>query len=194
MFPFVIEMHEQLDSTNSAAKQRILKQEDLSYHALLCRDQKKGRGTKGRSWVSLDGNIFLSAVIPLPGVPDSEQLSLSSGLAVLRTVELLCSAPDISAAPQISLKWPNDVLINGEKVSGILIEIVESFAVIGVGLNLVDAPPLATYLNKYANNVSFWPAVYTLLLKLSTIAAKTRYPAEKLEWCVNKKNIQTPPI
>ncbi|MDR1208371.1 MAG: biotin--[acetyl-CoA-carboxylase] ligase [Holosporales bacterium] len=171
MFPFVIEMHEKLESTNTVATRRLRQGEDLSFHAILCRQQERGRGTKGRSWVSLDGNIFLSAVIPLVDEPNTEQLSLSAGLAVFRTVKWACSTNRNSNQNlNFFMKWPNDVLINEEKVSGVLIEIVKTFAVVGVGLNIVSAPPLATFLKKYADGVSFWPIVYVLLLELATIS------------------------
>lgn len=163
-------MHERLDSTNSVATRRLRRGEDLSFHAILCRHQEIGRGTKGRSWVSLDGNVFLSAVIPLLWEPNTEQLSLAAGLAVFRTVKWACLTYHANKFAPISVKLPNDVLINGEKVSGALIEIVENFAVVGIGLNLVDAPPFATFLKKYAEGISFWPVVYTLLSELSVIA------------------------
>ena len=100
--------------------------------------QTAGRGRRGRSWVSpFARNLTLSLGFALGGKPrDAGALSLAVGLAVADLVEGL----GVSA---VALKWPNDVLIGGAKVCGILIELVAHRrpleCVVGIGLNL-DVP------------------------------------------------------
>jgi hypothetical protein len=211
---FTIELYDKLDSTNSFAKRRILKGEALSFCAILCRDQTKGRGTKDRTWVSMEGNVFLSVVLPIApkiyntasvknarplllsseffersyanksgvyfgayqpsctgsinrqadfdelrrqSTETSECLSLCAGLAVARAVKWAC--PNAF----VSVKYPNDILIDGLKVSGILIEIAENLIIVGVGLNLAASPTFATYLQKYTVGLDYWSVVYVTL-------------------------------
>ena len=103
---------------------------------LACERQTGGRGRRGRSWVSWGGESLTFSCRwtfePGPHVPAG--LSLVAGLAVARTLEGL-------GADGVQLKWPNDVLVHGRKLSGILIELVQgrgraSSAVIGIGMNL----------------------------------------------------------
>ena len=101
--------------------------------------QTAGRGRRGRSWVSpFARNLTLSLGFSLGGTPrDAGALSLVVGLAVADMIEG-------RGVADVSLKWPNDVLVGGAKICGILIELVAHRrpleCVIGVGLN-VDLPP-----------------------------------------------------
>jgi BirA family biotin operon repressor/biotin-[acetyl-CoA-carboxylase] ligase len=109
------------------------------------RRQTAGRGRRGRSWTSEEGNLFFSLLLK-PDCPLAEaaQLSFVSALAM----------SDILAARligrEVSLKWPNDVLVDGAKISGLLLEASSSgptidAIILGVGLNLVSHPPDTPY-------------------------------------------------
>jgi len=92
-------------------------------------EQTAGRGRQGRAWVALPGRSLLcSWVIRDP----SPLLSLAAGVAVAETIEAVLS----EAA--VKIKWPNDVLLEGRKLSGILVEgrPQERWAVLGIGLNV----------------------------------------------------------
>lgn len=116
------------------------------------RRQTAGRGRAGRSWDSPEGNLYLSLLLR-PDRPHRElaALSLVAGLAAAEAAGGLAARPDT-----IRLKWPNDVLADGRKLAGVLIETdatpghASPFAVIGVGLNVASAPdgpsPAATCL------------------------------------------------
>jgi BirA family biotin operon repressor/biotin-[acetyl-CoA-carboxylase] ligase len=102
---------------------------------VIADSQSAGRGRLGRSWASVSGvNLYLSALLRPPIVPAAApQLSLLAGVAVAASLEAEGLAPLI--------KWPNDVLLDGRKVCGILTEIEAeadrvSFVVVGVGVNL----------------------------------------------------------
>jgi BirA family biotin operon repressor/biotin-[acetyl-CoA-carboxylase] ligase len=108
--------------------------------------QTAGRGRRGRTWYAEPGNALLFSVAcvlprPLEGLAG---LSLAVGVAL---VDGLRSLP-LAAPGQISLKWPNDVLLEGDKLAGILIETAwsteyASAAVIGIGTNVKGADDLA---------------------------------------------------
>jgi len=96
-------------------------------------EQLSGRGRRGRGWVSPRGGLFLSIVLR-PTLPQLPSLLMLASVALVRVLERLFALP-------ARLKWPNDVLIRGKKVAGILVETsfrgeVLEYAVVGVGLNV----------------------------------------------------------
>lgn len=104
---------------------------------LIARRQDTGRGRQGRDWQSLDGNFFGSTLVTLKeSDPSASNLSLIAGLALRDAIEI--------AAPQAStvLKWPNDVLLDGAKLAGILLERSGDKVVVGFGVNLAQAPEI----------------------------------------------------
>lgn len=107
--------------------------------AVVAENQSDGRGTNGRTWVATEGNLFLSVAVPMQTIPTSRWtlLPLGVGLAIAQTVESL-----VTTKP--TLKWPNDVLIDGMKISGTLIENHRSseheFLIVGVGVNVLSHP------------------------------------------------------
>ncbi len=94
--------------------------------------QDDGYGRHGRVWNSPEGNLYLSFLLK-PSCRASEygQVALIAGLAVARTV---------SPFELCILKWPNDVLINGRKVCGVIVEAANDTLIVGVGLNVNEAP------------------------------------------------------
>jgi BirA family biotin operon repressor/biotin-[acetyl-CoA-carboxylase] ligase len=128
-----------IDSTNEEAR-RLAEGGERGPVWIAAAEQTAGRGRLGRGWVSPPGNLYATLLTTLPTtLATAAQASLVAALAMADTVRAL--AP---AAP-VQLKWPNDVLIAGEKVSGILVEtLVHSpqgvTLAIGCGLNLAHAP------------------------------------------------------
>ncbi len=105
---------------------------------LVADRQTAGRGRQGREWFDGHGNFMGSTLVRLaPNDPPAHTLSLMVGMAVYDAV--LPLVPDASA---LSLKWPNDVLLNGAKLAGILLESEGGAVVIGIGVNLAQAPKL----------------------------------------------------
>lgn len=130
-----VEVFEQLDSTNSTA---LAWAQQGNAHARVClaESQTAGRGRRGRSWVSPRGrNIYLSLVWGFSGgVAAVEGLSLVVGLAV-------CAALDRIGVVGHGLKWPNDILWQGRKLGGILLEMTGDPSgycqvVAGIGINV----------------------------------------------------------
>ncbi len=119
-----------LSSTNDTAKTYP------PYTVIHAGDQTNGRGRMGRTWTSLQGNLFMSIVIPFD--KDAFYYSFISSLAVAMSLSKL--------SPRI--KWPNDVLIDGKKISGILLETSEDSSrnlIIGIGVNIKSSPLQALY-------------------------------------------------
>ena len=105
---------------------------------LITSRQNSGRGRQGRAWLDAPGNFMGSTVVRLhPSDPAPATLSFVAALAVYETVLARLHGP-----AALMLKWPNDVLLGGAKLSGILLEREGDHAVIGIGVNLVSAPIL----------------------------------------------------
>lgn len=143
--PFdAFEIVDETASTNSdlMARMKALPREraSLGVHAVRAAyNQTAGRGRQGRSWRATPGHALtfsLACVLPRP-LAGLAGLSLATGVAVVDALARL--AP--SEAGRLALKWPNDVLLDGRKLAGILIETAwstpsASAAVIGVGINV----------------------------------------------------------
>lgn len=108
---------------------------------IMARQQTAGRGRRGRAWTDPPGNFAATLVLRPHGSPaDAARLSFVAALAVHDALRRMCG-PHLNVA----LKWPNDVLLNGGKLAGILLESIGSGAAIqalaiGIGVNLVGAP------------------------------------------------------
>ncbi len=130
---------EEVQSTNSLVLERpdYLEQAGL---VLLARHQVGGRGRMGRAWASVPGSQLQFSVVLHPHLPQAELpvISLLAGLAVSRAVEERLAVKPV-------LKWPNDVLLGGRKVCGILTESRTGPGgapriVVGIGVNCTGSP------------------------------------------------------
>ncbi|KTE17827.1 biotin--protein ligase [Sphingopyxis sp. H115] len=128
----------QTGSTNADLLARLAGGEHVGEgHWLLADRQTAGRGRLGRGWNDGRGNFMGSTVVHLTiGDPSAATLALVAGVALAKTVAAL--APEIEA----QLKWPNDLLVDGKKCAGILMERTGNAVVIGIGVNLIAAPEL----------------------------------------------------
>lgn len=135
----MIEVVPQTGSTNADLAARLRSGEGWAEGTwLVARRQTAGRGRQGREWFDGAGNFMGSSVVQLgEGGPPPASLSFVAALAVRDA----CAAALENAAP-VSLKWPNDVLLNGGKLSGILLEMVRGHIVVGIGVNLTRAPEI----------------------------------------------------
>lgn len=129
----------QVDSTNSEAAR--LAQHLTQPTWILALSQTAARGRRGREWVSPEGNFATTLLMQPTG--DAANASQRSFVAALALADALRA---VAPSAQIALKWPNDVLLNGGKVAGILLESagqgrVVSHLAVGIGVNLVAAPP-----------------------------------------------------
>lgn len=105
---------------------------------LVANRQITGRGRQARQWFDGQGNFMGSTIVrPEPGTPLLSTLAFVAGLAVYEAVVPLCSDPSA-----LRLKWPNDLLLSGAKLAGILLESAAGAVVVGIGVNLASAPAI----------------------------------------------------
>ncbi|RYD54503.1 MAG: biotin--[acetyl-CoA-carboxylase] ligase [Sphingomonadales bacterium] len=96
--------------------------------------QNAGKGRQGRAWASPQGNLYVSTLVRVrPGEPPPATLALVAAIALEEAVSLFLSRDAV-------IKWPNDLLIDGAKLSGILLERVDDAVIIGFGVNLAHHP------------------------------------------------------
>jgi BirA family biotin operon repressor/biotin-[acetyl-CoA-carboxylase] ligase len=144
--PFRLLAYECLDSTNNEAKR--LAAAGAAHGTLIwAREQSGGRGRLDRSWTSQSGNLFMSVILrPDVPPPRAAELGFVASLAVADMVDRFVPMTD-----QVRLKWPNDVLVDGAKLAGILLEAWLAAAgpvewvVLGIGVNVVAAPTGTAY-------------------------------------------------
>ncbi len=124
-------------STNADLAARVAAGDALREGDWLVADrQTAGRGRQGRTWFDGLGNFMGSTWVERrPGDPLPGTLALVAGLAVFETVSSLIPPPRRAV-----LKWPNDVLIGGAKLCGILLEGAGQGIIVGIGVNLAQAP------------------------------------------------------
>jgi BirA family biotin operon repressor/biotin-[acetyl-CoA-carboxylase] ligase len=131
----------EIDSTNEEAR-RLAAAGEVGPVWLRADRQTAGRGRRGRSWESPPGNLAATLLIA-PGKAASEcaQLSFVTAIAAADT------ASNVAPGADIKVKWPNDILANGKKLSGILLESTSggdgalAYLAIGIGMNLAHFPP-----------------------------------------------------
>jgi BirA family biotin operon repressor/biotin-[acetyl-CoA-carboxylase] ligase len=167
--------YDSIGSTNDEAK-RLARDGAVERTLIWAREQSAGRGRRGRRWVSPRGNLYVSLILRPDCAPNrAAQLGFVAALAVGGALNTL-----LPRVGKLSYKWPNDVLINGRKIAGILLESEMasleklSFLVVGVGVNLRASPsgmefpassvaqeglgsvPPALLLEEFAGQFQFW--------------------------------------
>jgi BirA family transcriptional regulator, biotin operon repressor / biotin---[acetyl-CoA-carboxylase] ligase len=151
---WVIDIVDETGSTNTDLRERLKAERALARPLVrVAYLQNAGRGRRGRQWVAAAGDALMFSVAFRLARPLSalNGLSLAIGCAVLTGLRTLM--PD--QAERFALKWPNDILLDGAKLGGILIETAATSAadctvVIGIGLNLRGAPELTHKLEQLA--------------------------------------------
>jgi len=136
-----------LDETGSTNDEAKLRAADGAPDGtvVVAKSQRSGRGRRGRQWVSPPGNLYVSVLLR-PKCPPlvAATLSFVAALAAAETVAAFAPVPD-----HVRCKWPNDILIDGKKVAGILLESsisteqLSEWVVLGVGINLASHPNVA---------------------------------------------------
>ncbi|MBX7493175.1 biotin--[acetyl-CoA-carboxylase] ligase [Qipengyuania sp. 1NDW9] len=126
-------------STNADLAARLRAGEALGEGYWLVADrQTAGRGRQGRTWFDGHGNFMGSTIVrPHERDPAPSSLALLAGVALYEAVVPLISTPG-----NLSLKWPNDLMLGGAKLAGILLEREGDAIIVGIGVNLAAAPDL----------------------------------------------------
>ena len=135
---FKIFKFKNVTSTNDVAM-NLIKEDKKETGCIYAEIQTKGRGTRGRRWISQKGNFFGSIFFPLKNdYPPFNEFTIINPVIISGVMENFCEKKNIS------FKWPNDVFLNGKKICGILQELItlnsKKFLIIGIGINIVSNP------------------------------------------------------
>ena len=133
---------DKISSTQDYAHDLIARGEAHNKTIVTALAQSAGRGRYRRTWVSHHGNLYASFIYKSPD--RDPKLSYAVAVAIAETLISLGLTPEI--------KWPNDVLIKGKKISGVLIEYSQNFVIIGVGINIKTCPTVKEYKTTKINN------------------------------------------
>ena len=126
---------DKISSTQSYAHDMIAQGIASDHMAIVAAAQYAGRGRYRRKWVSHHGNLYVSFIFNSP--ERDPRLSYAVAVAVAETI--------ISYGVNPQIKWPNDILVNNAKISGVLIEYVGRFVIIGIGINVHTNPTVPEY-------------------------------------------------
>ena len=137
-------------STNDVAIRKI--RSGIEQGIIITNEQKKGRGRFGNKWISLKGNLFTTIFYKVNSNYNLKKITQKNCLLIFKTLKTVIKK-------NISIKYPNDILINSKKICGILQEIIKYnnkyFIIVGIGINIVGSPKInkyqTTHLNKHLN-------------------------------------------
>ena len=203
---FDIDVLASCDSTNAVLLSRA-EAGAPSGTVVIAGEQTAGRGRRGRSWFSSPGDSLTFSLLWrfAPGTAPAG-LSLAVGVAVARALQKIPSGTQSAGAGDAALKWPNDILKNGRKLGGILVELVPGAphaAVIGIGINLrlpagmpeeVRAASAALNANGAAPDADdLYAAVLTELLSTLDTFATAGFAAIRPEW-IARHTFQDAPV
>ena len=137
---FEIFKFKSVSSTNDIAMD-LIKKKRKKVGYVYAETQTKGRGTHGKKWISLKGNLFGSIFFPLKNnYPPFNEFSLINAIIISDVIKYFCKDKNIN------FKFPNDVLVNKKKICGLLQEVVTSndvkFLIVGMGINVISNPHL----------------------------------------------------
>lgn len=132
-----------IDSTNSEAK-RLVHKGISSNFVISALEQTEGRGRNGKIWESRIGNLYMSILLDSTTFYDRQSdLSFVTAIALYESV---LEVTNSEKTLDITIKWPNDILVNRSKISGILLESMKynhrHYLIIGIGVNIDFAPSL----------------------------------------------------
>lgn len=147
-----IHYYDELRSTNITAKELAHEAEDGTI--VVAETQKGGRGRLGREWISPRGGIWMSVILkPTISLAHASRLTLVAGVVISKAMRKL--------GVDARIKWPNDILIDGKKVCGILTEVnaemeLVDYIVVGIGINAnVDMDEFSDDVRDIATTLSF---------------------------------------
>lgn len=136
---------DKIPSTQTYAMDMVARGIARDHTVVMAEAQSAGRGRYRRTWVSHHGNLYASFIYRAE--ERNPKLSYMVAVAIAETILSFGITP--------SIKWPNDILIDGKKVCGVLIEYAGAFVIVGIGINIKSNPTVAenktTKLENYAD-------------------------------------------
>lgn len=165
---------DKIPSTQLYAHELVASGNAVHKTVILAEAQSAGRGRYRRTWVSHHGNLYVSFIFEIE--ERDPRLSYAVAVAIAETL--------ISFGINPNIKWPNDILIDGKKVCGVLIEYAKNFVIIGIGINIKSNPTVANYettkLDKYKKVTR--DEVLSTLMKQLDIWMKRDFELVRKRW------------
>ena len=159
---FKLKNYNCVTSTNDQAI-RLIKRKIFSPRIIYANTQTKGRGTMGKKWISTKGNLYISIFFKI----NSKKINFKQ-YAVLNAY-LIKKIISKYAIKKVNIKWPNDLLIEGKKICGILQEVINfkenEFIIVGIGINTHSSPNIFNFKTSYINYFSKKKVDNTKILK-----------------------------
>lgn len=150
---------EEVDSTNDVAWGSA-RQGNTDGLVILAESQRRGRGRQGKSWVTRPGSAILMSVVLM-----DESLCLNPGALTIAAGLAVAEGIDQATGLHTKLKWPNDVMLEGKKLAGVLVErrsYNDAFVmVLGIGVNVFDAPDNSS-VDSPATSLAQWVSPETI--------------------------------
>lgn len=185
-FGYKILYFREIDSTNEYAWNYLSKNNPTEKTAIITSSQYAGRGQYDRKWHSTPGkNITLSVIMALNGfdLQKGFHLNIMVSISIIRAIRAITGI-------KASVKWPNDIYLNGKKLGGILIKNKVSgmsieHTVIGIGLNVnqadfdTSAPNAISLIQTHSRNIDLWNLYEGILTQLS--AAFDKYYSKGID-------------
>lgn len=166
---------DKIPSTQDAAHELIATGQGANRTAVVALAQSAGRGRHRRKWVSHHGNLYASFIYDCD-VRDG-RLAYSVAVAVAETLA--------TYGITTTIKWPNDILIDGKKVCGILIEYSGPYVIVGIGINVQTNPTVREYkttkLDNYVSGISPNELLGNLMRNLDKWR-RTEFSAVRARW------------
>lgn len=136
--PFFYARHDVLVSTNDEARRLAEGGEGRDLLVVHALDQTGGRGRRGRAWVGPPGNLMFSVLIDTSGNPFG-----AASLGLVAAVALAEAVDGLTGKARARCKWPNDVMAEGRKLAGMLLETADRgrWLILGIGVNVAHRPP-----------------------------------------------------
>ena len=159
----ILKKYTSVSSTMSSIK-KLIKDNNKCFFVVADK-QTKGIGRRGKKWYSPEGNIYISFNLKtFNDIKDHYIFSLIAALSISDTLDHLCKVNS-------KIKWPNDIYINGKKISGLITEIFknknDNYIIIGIGINVVSSPQIhdypTTFVKEINNTLDKITIIYLLL-------------------------------
>ena len=119
---------------------------------IIADTQVEGKGRRGSFWHSPTGNIYLSFSLEMfIDIKDHFIINAAVALTIAKTIDSICNVSS-------NIKWPNDILVNGKKISGLMTEVIKqnntNYIIIGVGINVDSSPITSKYQTTFTKEIN----------------------------------------
>jgi BirA family transcriptional regulator, biotin operon repressor / biotin---[acetyl-CoA-carboxylase] ligase len=185
---------DRVDSTMDEARRRFAPGESRRVW-IIADEQTAGRGRQARAWASPPGNLHMTLLLPTATpLRDQPKLGFAAGVALCRA-----ALATLGSAANVAIKWPNDLLVDGAKASGLLLEghgQGEAVA-IGIGVNVTSHPPdtpyPATHLGRHAvcagRDALFVQLSAALAAEIDVFAEGRGFPLTRARWLAHAAHL-----